>query len=314
MASVLVTGAAGFVGSHLIELLEQDDADVVAWLRPGTDPALKGNRIRWMAVEMQDRSAVLDAIAQTRPSAVYHLAGVPHVGDSWSHTHETFAGNVLATHYLFDALRRSSLAPRVLITSSATVYAPSSRAITEADAVNPNNPYGTSKLAQEMVARRSCEDDGIPALIARAFNHVGPRQTPAFVAPSIARQVAEIEAGRKEPVLMVGNLDPQRDIMDVRDTVRAYRAMMQRATPGTPYNVCSGIPTAVRTLVGLFVSKARVKIEIKQDPARFRPNDTPLILGDRARIKNDTGWEPRIPLEQTIDDLLAYWRQQVVDC
>lgn len=311
MASVLVTGAAGFVGSHLLELLQPDHDDVVAWLRPGTEPSINGSRIRWMAVEMQDRSAVLDAIAQTRPAAVYHLAGVPHVGDSWSHTNDTFAGNVLATHYLFDALRRHSLAPRVLITSSATVYAPASRAITEADAVNPNNPYGTSKLAQEMVARRSWEDDGIPALIARAFNHVGPRQTPAFVAPSIARQVAEIEAGRKEPVLMMGNLEPQRDIMDVRDTVRAYRAMMERATPGIPYNVCSGTATAVHALVGLFVSKSRVTIEIKQDPARFRPNDTPLVLGDRTRIKNDTGWEPAIPLDKTVDDLLTYWRQQI---
>ena len=311
MASVLVTGAAGFVGSHLLELLERDDADVVAWLRPGTEASINGSRIRWMAVEMQDRSAVVDAIAETKPAAVYHLAGVPHVGDSWSHTNETFAGNVLATHYLFDALRRHSFKPRVLITSSATVYAPASRAISESDAVNPNNPYGTSKLAQEMVARRSWQEDGVPALIARAFNHVGPRQTPAFVAPSIARQVAEIEAGRKEPVLMMGNLEPQRDIMDVRDTVRAYRAMMARATPGIPYNVCSGIPTAVRALVGLFVAQSRVKIEIKQDPARFRPNDTPLVLGDRTRIKNDTGWEPAIPLEQTIDDLLAYWRQQI---
>jgi GDP-4-dehydro-6-deoxy-D-mannose reductase len=292
MGAVLVTGAAGFVGSHLLELLAHDAAEIVAWLRPGTQPAMPGGRVRWMAVEMQDRDAVLAAIAEARPAQVYHLAGVPHVGDSWSHTHETFAGNVLSTHYLFDALRRQSLAPRVLITSSATVYTPSSRAITEADPVNPNSPYGTSKLAQEMVARRSWEDDGIPGLIARAFNHVGPRQSPAFV-------------------LLMGNMEPQRDIMDVRDTVRAYRAMMHAAMPGAPYNVCSGTATAVRTLVDLFVSKARVKIEIKQDHSRFRPNDTPVVLGDRSRIQNDTGWEPTIPLEQTVVDLLAHWRQQV---
>jgi GDP-4-dehydro-6-deoxy-D-mannose reductase len=311
MTSVLVTGAAGFVGSHLLELLQQDEGDIVAWLRPGTEASVKGARVRWMSVEMQDRAAVLAATAEARPRAIYHLAGVPHVGGSWSHTNETFAGNVLATHYLFDALRRNALAPRVLITSSATVYAPASHAITENDAVNPNSPYGTSKLAQEMLARRSWEDDGIPALIARAFNHVGPRQTPAFVAPSIAKQIAEIEAGGREPVLMMGNLEPQRDIMDVRDTVRAYRAMMQSATPGIPYNVCSGVPTAVRALVDLFVSKARVNIELKQDPARFRPNDTPVVLGDRSRIKDDTGWEPTIPLEKTVDDLLAYWREQI---
>jgi GDP-4-dehydro-6-deoxy-D-mannose reductase len=308
MGTVLVTGAGGFVGSHLLELLEQGDDWILAWLRPNTEPSVIGKRVGWLSVEMHDRDAVHAAIAQSRPDAIYHLAGVPHVGDSWSHTHETFAGNVLATHYLFDALRRERLAPRVLITSSATVYASSSRAISESDPVNPNSPYGTSKLAQEMVARRSWEDDGIPGLIARSFNHVGPRQSPAFVAPSVARQIAEIEAGLRPPSLEMGNMEARRDIMDVRDTVRAYRALMQSAQPGVPYNVCSGTATSIRSLVDLFVSKARVTITVVQDPARFRPNDTPLLLGDRSRIEKDTGWTPHIPLEKTVDDLLSFWR------
>ena len=306
--TVLVTGAAGFVGSHLLELLEQDDDLIMAWLRPGTEPAVLGKRVGWLAVEMHDRDAVHAVIDQIRPDVIYHLAGIPHVGDSWSHTYETFAGNVLATHYLFDALRRHALKPRVLITSSATVYQPSPNAIRESDPVLPNSPYGTSKLAQEMVARRSWEDEGIPGLIARSFNHVGPRQSPSFVAPSMAKQIAEIEAGRREPVLMMGNLDSQRDIMDVRDTVRAYRALMQSAKPGVPYNVCSGTPVVIRTLVEMFVAKARVPIALTQDPSRLRPNDTPIVLGDRARIQTDTGWSPQIPLEQTVDDLLSYWR------
>src|SRR5687768_5919345 len=138
--TVLVTGAAGFVGSHLLELLEQDDDLIMAWLRPGTEPAVIGKRVGWLAVEMHDRAAVRDAIRQVRPDAVYHLAGVPHVGDSWSHTYETFAGNVLATHYLFDAQRRERLTPRVVVTSSAAVYAPQARAITDKDSVNPNSP------------------------------------------------------------------------------------------------------------------------------------------------------------------------------
>ena len=307
--TVLVTGAAGFVGGHLLELLEQDEAELVAWLRPGTEASVTGRRVRWMTVELQDRDDVLAATADTKPSAVYHLAGVPHVGESWSHTYETFAGNVLATHYLFNALRRHSLAPRVLVTSSATVYAPSAHAISETDPVNPNSPYGTSKLAQEMVARRAWEDDGIPGLIARSFNHVGPRQSPAFVAPSMAKQIAEIEAGLRPPTLSMGNMDSQRDIMDVRDTVRGYRAMMAAAKPGVPYNVCSGTPTAIRSLIDLFVAKARVTITIQQEPSRFRPNDTPIVLGDRSRIQHDTGWAPQIPLEKTVDDLLAFWRQ-----
>ncbi len=311
MASVLVTGAAGFVGSHLLELLEQEDDVITAWLRPGTEPSVIGTRVGWLAVEMHDREAVHAAIRHVAPDVVYHLAGIPHVGDSWSHTCETFAGNVLATHYLFDALRREALAPRVLVTSSATVYKPASSAIRESDPILPNSPYGTSKLAQEMVARRAWEDDGIPGLIARSFNHVGPRQSPSFVASSMAKQIAEIEAGRREPQLALGNLDSQRDIMDVRDTVKAYRALMRSATPGAPYNVCSGTAVPIRTLVDLFVAKARVLITITQDPSRLRPNDTPLVLGDRARIQADTGWSPEIPLEKTVDDLLAYWRQAI---
>ena len=308
--SVLVTGAAGFVGSHLLELLEreQPSAQIVAWLRPNTEPLVSGSRVIWHRVELHDRGAVAEAIAAFSPSEIYHLAGVPHVGDSWSHVHETFAGNVLGTHHLFDALRKHGIKPRVLITSTAFVYAPQRRAITEADVVRPNSPYGTSKLAQEMLARHAWEEDGIPALIARAFNHVGPRQSPSFVASSIARQIAEIEAGRRAPVLMMGNLDSQRDMMDVRDTVRAYRAMMATATPGMAYNVCSGIPMPIRELVELMRSKARVPITIEMDPARLRPSDTPVVLGDHARLRADTGWTPAIPFEKTVEDLLDYWR------
>jgi GDP-4-dehydro-6-deoxy-D-mannose reductase len=312
MASpVLVTGAAGFVGSHLLELLAQDKVEIVAWQRPGTEPLVRGEAVRWVTVEMHDRSSVAAAITDTRPSAVYHLAGVPHVGDSWAHTHETFAGNVLATHHLLESLRLAGLRPRVLLTCSSTVYTPAEEALTEAHAVCPNTPYGTSKLAQEILGRRVWEDDGIPGLIARAFNHTGPRQSDAFVAPSIAKQVALIEAGRLPSVLAMGNLEPKRDLMDVRDTVRAYRAMMQAARPGIPYNVCSGRAVAVRTLVETFLSRARVPITIEQDPARFRPNDTPLVLGDHTRLTTDTGWTPQISIEKTVEDLLDYWRRAI---
>ena len=309
--SVLVTGAAGFVGSHLLELLEQEPAQIVAWLRPGTEPLASGSRIIWHAVELHDRDAVAAAIEAFNPSEVYHLAGVPHIGDSWSHIHETFAGNVLGTYHLFEGLRKANAKPRVLITSTAFVYAPQNRAITEHDAVRPNSPYGTSKLAQEMIARRAWEDDGIPALIARAFNHVGPRQSPSFVASSIAKQIAEIEAGKRAPVLMMGNMDSKRDMMDVRDTVRAYRSMMASAKPGEPYNVCSGVAMPITALVELMRAKSRVPITIEQDPARMRPSDTPVVLGDCARLKTDTGWTPQIPFERTADDLLAYWRSRL---
>ena len=305
---ILITGAAGFVGSHLIELLEQDSTPITAWSRPGTEPAVRGSRVEWRDVELHDRDAVAAALAECAPTLIYHLAGVAHVGDSWANTHETFAGNVLGTHHLFAGLRSAALRPRVLLTSTAFVYAPAGHAITERDTVRPNSPYGTSKLAQEMLGQRAWEDDGIPAVIARSFNHVGPRQSPSFVASSTAKQIAEIEKGLKPRVLSMGNLDAERDIMDVRDTVRAYRAMMERAAPGDAYNVCSGHAVPIKALVDLMLAQARVPIRIEQDPTRFRKNDTPIVLGDHGKLTTDTGWTPQIPLAQTVGDLLDYWR------
>jgi GDP-4-dehydro-6-deoxy-D-mannose reductase len=233
------------------------------------------------------------------------------VGDSWSHVHDTFEGNVLTTQRLFESVRKLGLKPRVLVTGSAMIYKPIDRLITENDALASTSPYATSKLAQEMLSERAWTDDGIPVLIARAFNHVGPRQAPAFVAPSIARQIALIEAGRMPPVLSVGNLAPKRELTDVRDTACAYRSMMASAKPGIPYNVCTGKPFSIQHLLDLFLSRARVPIRIEQDPAKFRANDHPLLAGDGGRLKRDTGWEPKIPLEQTVDDLLTYWRKSV---
>ena len=176
-----------------------------------------------------------------RPAQIYHLAGVPHVGGSWDATTPTLAGNVLATHYLFDALRRAGVRARVLVTASATVYAPSDQPIAEDGAIAPGSPYALSKLAQEMRTLRAPSEDGLDVIVVRAFNHTGPRQAPAFAAPSFARQIARIERGEQEPVIRAGNLAPRRDLSDVRDVVRAYAALMERGAGGGVYNVASGV-------------------------------------------------------------------------
>ena len=309
---VLVTGASGFVGSHLLDLLAERDCRVLALKRPATPPPRSSPfNVTWMEMELLDHKAVRRAIGDHRPSAVYHLAGAAHVAQSWHYIRQTYEDNVITTHNLFEALRAHDLQPRVVVACTGHIYAPQPRPIREDDELRPGSPYATSKLATELLAQHALAVDHLPVLIARSFNHVGPRQDPSFVAASIARQIALIEAGRLEPALTVGNLEPKRDITDVRDTVRAYAAMIEHATPGTPYNVASGRGIAIGELVNLLISRARRAIRVTQDQGLFRPNDPPLLVGDRAKLTADTGWEPRIALEQTVDDLLAYWRARI---
>ncbi|MCC7416459.1 MAG: GDP-mannose 4,6-dehydratase [Acidobacteria bacterium] len=306
MADVtLVTGAAGFAGSHLLDLLRDGPGEVVAWHRPGGAPASVGG-VQWEAIDLLDASAVRDAIARRRPTAVYHCAGAAHVGRSWDNTAFTFAINVRGTHHLLDALERAGVTARVLIPGSALIYAPADRALVETDPLKPASPYGLSKLAQEMLGWRAGRR--IRTLIARAFNHFGPRQDPMFVASGFARRIADIERGFWAPEISVGNLEARRDLTDVRDTVRAYRLILERGEPGRPYNVCTGRAVAIRDLLDMLIARARVPLTVIVDPKRYRPNDAPLLLGDPARLRDDLGWSPRIPIEQTLDDLLAYWR------
>ena len=306
-ATILVTGAGGFAGSHLLDLLAGEDAAVVAWHRPGSAPRAAGPSVRWEAVDLLDRGAVREAIARTRPSAVYHCAAAAHVGKAWDRTESTFVVNVLGTHHLCDALRREDLRVQFLMPSSAMIYRPSPDALAEDAPLVPPNPYGLSKLAQELLALRSIPD-GIDVRVARAFNHIGPRQDPFFAAPGFARRIADIERGRWAPEISVGNLDAQRDLTDVRDTVRAYRLILERGVPGRPYNVCSGRAVTIRHLLDLLIARARCPVTVKIDPARYRPNDNPILLGDPSRLRDELGWTPEIPLERTVDDLLEYWR------
>ncbi|MEP7116326.1 MAG: GDP-mannose 4,6-dehydratase [Acidobacteriota bacterium] len=306
---VVVTGAGGFVGQHLVRALTTH-GPVLGWYRPdGGHPDAAG--VAWTAVEMLDRAAVEQALADTRPAAIYHLAGVAHVGDSWANAEATFAGNVLGTSNLFDAMHAIELGARVLVTGSATIYQSSSEALTEDSPIAPNTPYGTSKLAQELVALAAWAERGIPVLVTRSFNHTGPLQSPAFAAPGFARQLARIEAGLAPPTISVGNLEAQRDIADVRDTVRAYVALMASGRAGHTYNVCAGRTVSIRQVLDGLVARVSLPVTVAIDPARMRPADTPVVLGSHAKLTADTGWTPSLALDDTLDALLAYWREQV---
>ena len=305
---ILVTGASGFAGTHLIDALPRS-VDVVAWdrSRVGQSDA----HVTWEAIDLLDRHAVDDALATARPDEVYHLAGAAHVGQSFGAAEMTLSTNVLGTHHLLEAMRRRRSAARILVTGSATVYRPSLEALDERAPIGTVNPYAFSKLAQEQLALRAHEDDGLDAVVVRAFNHIGPRQQPTFFASSFARQVAEIEAGLRPPRLLVGNLDARRDLTDVRDTVRAYIALMAHGRSGQVYNVSCGTALRIGEILERLLALARVPIEVATDPALLRPSDTPVILGSHERLTRDTGWRPTIDLDTTLRDLLDAWRVDV---
>jgi len=204
---------------------------------------------------------------------------------------------------------RAKVPAKIVIPSSAMVYASADEALREDDPLVPKSPYALSKLAQEMEGTRAIAD-GLHVMIARAFNHMGPRQDPFFAASGFARRIADIEAGRWEPEIAVGNLDARRDLTDVRDTIRAYRLILEHGAPGRPYNVCSGRAITIRELLDRLLARARVPIRVRIDPNRYRPNDVPLLLGDPTRIETELGWLPEIPLDRTLDDLLDDWRNR----
>jgi GDP-4-dehydro-6-deoxy-D-mannose reductase len=304
----LVTGAAGFAGSHLTELLAANAGafDVVAWHRPGAPPPASIRGVRWQAVDMLDSRSVRRAVAESRPEHIYHCAGAAHVGRAWDNTESTFVINVRGTHHLLEALTAARLGCRVLIPGSALVYAATERPIAETDRLMPAGPYGVSKLAQEMFA--SHVNGAIEVLVARAFNHIGPRQDSSFAASGFARQIAEIEAGRAAPAIDVGNLRTRRDLTDVRDTVRAYVAIVDHGRPRRPYNVCSGRAISTGEVLDNLIARAKTSVAVRPDSARFRPSDTPLVVGDPSRIRSELGWSAEIPIERTLDDILDYWR------
>lgn len=291
-----VTGGSGFVGSWLLGHLSS-----------------VGDTVTSIPVDITDRDAVGLAIRDAAPDVVYHLAGQANVDASWTDTSGTFNVNAVGTLNVLDAVRALEHRPRVLVIGSADVYGtvrPADLPLNEDTPLRPVSPYAASKVAAEFVALQAHLGFGTPAIRARAFNHVGPGQGDGFVVSALAKRIVEAErlGHRKIPV---GNLDTRRDFSDVRDVVRAYRLLIEHGTPGEVYNVCSGNEISIRQIADRLIALSGHDLELVVSGQRQRSVDVPVLSGDATRLRNATGWEPLIPLDQTLTEVLAWWRTQL---
>ncbi|MBI4505313.1 MAG: GDP-mannose 4,6-dehydratase [Chloroflexi bacterium] len=315
----LVTGASGFAGSHLVAyLLAETACAVTAQVRsPERAQAVLpplGPRLAVVPAELTDRAAVARLVAEATPNYAFLLAGQPATARSWEMPEETFRANVLAQMVVLDALVAGGRQPRVLAAGSADAYGlvrPEELPIAESQPFRPTNPYGVSKVAQELMGQVYFVSRGLPVVRARAFNHLGPRQSADFVASAIARQLARIAAGRAEPVLRVGNTSPRRDFTDVRDVVRAYALLLERGTPGEVYNVGSGVARSVQDLIAGLLDASGLAVRVEQAPELVRPVDVPEMRCDNRKLVAATGWAPRVPFAETLHDVWLDWRERV---
>ena len=312
---VLITGMSGFAGSHLRKLLLEQTHWTLFGISRNSAVERVSPREYWWNLDLLNCDGMRRFMQFERPDIVIHLAGQSHVPTSWENPWQTFETNVRGQLILFDAILHAKLTPRMLIVTSNEVYgAPESLnqlPFVESQLPRPNNPYAVSKVAADAMAVQYRLSHGLDIVIARPFNHCGPGQAGRFVLPTFARQVAEIEAGLREPVIQVGNMTAQRDFTDVRDVVAGYLALIKLGQPGDIYNVCSGIPRSVQSLFELLLTMSKVAITTQLDPSKFRPVDTPVSYGDNAKIRWATGWQPTIAIEQTVRDTLNEWRTRV---
>lgn len=307
----LITGIRGFAGRHLAKLLQDEGLEVWGVSREtGTE-----QEERIFEADLLDRDAVRTALDKTAPDLIFHLAAQASVGVSWKDPEATIRNNVFAQLNLLEAIRELGMRPRVLVVSSNEVYGapagPDELPFRETSALRPNNPYALSKVAQDLMGYQYHVTYGMPIVRVRPFNHLGPGQSDDFVAPSFARQVAEIEAGLREPVIRVGNLEAERDFSDVRDVVRAYYLVTTKGQAGEVYNVGSGQAISIQTVLDFFVRECRVPIKVEVDPVRYRPVDVPRSWTDTTKLRQATGWRPSIPFERTLSDVLESWRAWV---
>jgi GDP-4-dehydro-6-deoxy-D-mannose reductase len=315
---VLITGVTGFAGGHLAAaLLARAEGELFGLSRRGAWPAewqhLAG-RVVLHSCDLCDVEAIVAVLRDTQPERIFHLAGYAHVGQSVREPDAAWSGNLTATRTLYDAVIRWGSRPRILFVGSGQIYgSPDSpdAALHENCVLKPDTPYAASKAAADLLSYQVTEQPGLDVVRARPFNHVGPCQSPRYALASFARQVALIEAGRQPAVLQTGNLSPRRDLSDVRDVVEAYRLLMESGRRGEAYNIGSGVALPIGDVLAKLLALTKVQVQVQQQADLVRAHEPPTLRADAGKLRRETGWQPRFRLEQTLQDMLDYWRKLI---
>src|SRR5262245_26489517 len=315
MRRVLITGVTGFAGSHLVDyLLTRNDSEIYGihrWRSRTENVEHFAGKITMLECDLRDATSTRDTLERVRPDWIFHLAAQSFVPTSWIAPTQSRMTNTLAQLHIFAAVRHMGLKCRIQLACSSEEYGmvyQDEIPIRETNPLRPLSPYAVSKVTQDLLGYQYWMSFKVDCVRTRGFNHEGPRRGPVFVASDFAKQIADIEKGRKPPMLSVGNLESKRDFTDVRDMVKAYWLALERCEPGEVYNICSGKAWSIQQVLDLLLGMTQAKIEVRRDPARLRPSDVPILQGDCAKFQKATGWAPTIPFEQTLRDMLEYWR------
>jgi GDP-4-dehydro-6-deoxy-D-mannose reductase len=313
----LITGVCGFAGSHLADyLLAHTDLEVY-----GTDIVSGGANIahirddlELIVGDMSDAEVASEILSKANADYVFHLAAQAFVPLSWSDPWQTMENNIRSQLNILQILVDSGARPKVLVVGSADEYGmilPDELPVTEDTPLRPYSPYAVSKIAQDMLGYQYFASHGLPIVRVRPFNHIGTRQSPAFVTSDFAKQIAEIEDGRREPHLLVGNLEAKRDFTDVRDMVRAYYLALERGEDGEVYNLGAERAYSVREALEALLEMSEAQIDVVQDPSRMRPSDVPVVVSDCSKFRQRTGWRATMNLRESLREILDYWRERV---
>lgn len=314
---VLITGLTGFVGSHLAEYALSKNAEVygsIRWRSRTENIDHLRDQVNFVECEFRDSLSVNSLIRQAKPDMIFHLASQSYVPTSWHAPEDTLMNNIVGQVNLFEAIRSNDIDPLIQIAGSSEEYGATTLQelpVKEISSLRPLSPYAVSKVTQDLLGYQYFQTYGMKIIRTRAFNHTGPRRGKVFVESNFAHQIAEIEAEIRKPVVYVGNLEAKRDFSDVRDVVKGYWLALEKGKPGEVYNLASGKMWAIKEVLDFLLSMSSATICVKEDPARLRPSDVPFLCGDSTLFRTETGWDPQIPLEQTLRDLLNYWREHV---